>query len=291
MRAPEFSASLHAARQYPELWRLLLGLLIVAFCYIGFAAIVIVIAYPVVGPLNYFGWLSGLQFPTTPGAVLTLLLTFTGMLFGPVLAAAACHFRGPGSLFGPAGDFFRAFGLTALVLIPVYGAVFGLAWAVEPPLPNLDPVQWLRLMPLAIPLLMVQITAEELLFRGYLQQQLAVRFAARWVWMGLPALLFASLHYDPTHGAAIWPMLAAILIFALIAADLTERTGNLGAAMALHFVNNFAAMMVVSVKDTITGLSLFMTPYAPGEGGVLGAGLDLAMLAVIWLVLRRTVAR
>ncbi|MHC0052147.1 lysostaphin resistance A-like protein [Actibacterium sp. D379-3] len=293
MRAPEFAAYIHPARLYPDLWRLGLGLLLIVFCYTGFFAIMLVALYPITGPLEYFGFLTKLRQPAEPWPVLFVLFSFAGMFLGPVVAAAACHGRGPGSLFGPAGETLRGFGLTVAVLVPIYALSLALGWWLSPNLPNLALDRWLRFLPLALPLILLQTSAEELLFRGYLQQQLAARFAARWIWMGLPALIFTALHWNPEAGANIWLILSVTLGFALIAADLTEQTGSLGAAIGLHFMNNVFAMLVVSVKGTITGLSLFITPYgvADATSVPLGLGLDMILLFVVWRLLRVVICR
>ncbi|SMX30706.1 CPBP family intramembrane glutamic endopeptidase [Actibacterium lipolyticum] len=293
MRAPEFAAYIGPARLYPEIWRILLGMLLILFIYIGVFAIMLVALYPIVGPLEYFAWLLKLKAPTEAGPTFFLLLSFIGMGLGPIIAVGACHLRGPGTLFGPADETLRGFFLTVVVLLPLYGGLTALSFWLSPPEQNLAFDTWLGYLPLALPLVFIQTTSEELIFRGYLQQQLAARFVARWVWMGLPALLFTSLHWNPAAGSNIWMILAAVLGFALIAADLTERTGSLGSAMGLHFINNVFAMLFVSVGGTINGLSLFVTPYdvADKTNLPLGLGLDLILLFTVWRLLRYIVAR
>lgn len=296
MRAPEFAAYVAPARLYPELWRLLLGILLILFCYLGGTALVLVALYPIItaqDPFGYFGWILDLATPDKPGQVIALLLTFGGLALGPIVAAGTCHLRPAGTLFGPRGEALRGFGLTLLVLAPVYAALVAVNWLIDAPVPNMEPAQWLRFLPLALPLLLLQVSAEELLFRGYLQQQLAARFAARWVWMGLPAIVFASLHYNPEAGSNTWLIIATTFAFALIAADLTEQSGSLGAAIGLHFVNNFTSLLLVSVKGTITGLALFITPYDITEASMLSIGLllDIALLLLIWRLLRFVLCR
>ncbi len=293
MRTPEFAAMIGPARLYPQLWRLLLGILLILFIYIGFFALMLVVLYPLVGPIEYFGWLLKLQNPTEPGPTLFLLISFIGMFLAPVIAVAACHFRGPGTLFGPRGETLRGFFLALAVLFPVYGALGAANWVMSPPDPNLPLDSWLRYLPAAVLLVLIQVTAEELIFRGYLPQQLAARFAARWVWMGVPAVIFAMLHYNPQAGGNAWLIVGATLAFALIATDLTEQTGSLGAAIGLHFTNNLFALLFVGVKGTITGLSLYITPFDVSDGGPLGFGLaiDLIMLLIIWRLLRFVLVR
>ena len=292
MRTPEFDAYVMPARAEPALWRLFLGIVLVGFVQAGLLAIILVAAYPVIGPLEYFGWVMQLRAPDTPAPALVLLFSFAGLFLGTLLAAAALHGRGPGSLFGPAGETARAFALTLALAVPVYALSLGLGAASYPPEANLDPMLWLRLLPGALLLVLLQTSAEELFFRGYLMQQLAARFAARWVWMGLPAVLFASGHLAPGTGAS-WLTVGAALAFALIAADLTERTGNLGAAIALHFLNNTVAILLVAVKGTITGLALYVTPFGLSEAGArpMPALVDVAFIILLWLALRRLLPR
>jgi len=294
MRTPEFSAYVSPARTNPEIWRLLLGLALIGFSWLGFFAIMLVVLYPITGPLDYFGWLLKLRHPSEPGQVIFILISFAGMFLGPIIAAPACHGRSPGTLFGPLGDTLRGFGLTLAVLVPVYAVALGVGWIISPGMvANLPLARWLPLLPLALVLVLVQTSAEELLFRGYLQQQLAARFAARWIWMGLPALLFTAGHWSPGAGATNAPILVVIAVFALISADLTEQTGSLGASIGLHFINNAVSILLVSVNGTITGLSLFVTPYQLSDARPLlsGLGVDLVMLFVIWRLLRRIVCR
>jgi len=139
-------------------------------------------------------------------------------------------------------------------------------------------------LPLTVAFIFLQTGAEELFFRGYLQQQLAARFAARWIWMWIPSAVFALLHWSPDAGGNLPLVLMSALVFGLAAADLTERTGSLGAAMGLHLGNNFIAIAVVSLGDTISGLSLFINPGSLSDTGwqsvsIAGA---ILLLLVVW---------
>ena len=106
-----------------------------------------------------------------------------------------------------------------------------------------------------------QVTAEELLFRGYLQQQFAVWIKSRWFFMVMPSLIFGLMHYDGSMGVNVGLTLVAVTaILGLFLADLTYRTGNLGAAIGVHFANNFSAMFLVSYQEQISGLSRYIAP-------------------------------
>ena len=129
--------------------------------------------------------------------------------------------------------------------------------------PHLAIGTWLTLLPITLVFLMVQVGAEELVFRGYLQSQLAALNAPTFVWILLPSVAFGLLHYDPTTTGdlAPWIVLWAIF-FGVAAADLTARYGTLGPAIAMHFVNNFAAITLMGAKDNLGGLNLYVYPFS-----------------------------
>ncbi|MEM1430597.1 MAG: type II CAAX endopeptidase family protein [Pseudomonadota bacterium] len=290
MRAPIFEASLHDAALYPQIWRIALGILLTLFMWMGATALILAGATAWVaaqeGAFGVLPFLNSLSVPDTPVKVVLILSTFSGLAAGAVVSAAALHFRGPGSLLGPWEDWRRGFFTALAALAVAYGGLTLLTFPLDPPVPNLPLGQWLIWLPLALPFLFLQISAEELFFRGYLQQQLAARFASRVVWMWIPSVVFAVLHTSPQAGANLPLVLLAAFTFALVAADLTERTGSLGAAMGLHFGNNFFGVFITSSTGSITGLSLFQSQTDIGQTGIqsLGmAGAVLLMLAV-WAV-------
>jgi hypothetical protein len=87
-----------------------------------------------------------------------------------------------------------------MALIPVPGATL---------LAETEDTLWASFLPLALVGVLVQTGAEEVLFRGYLQQQLAARFASPLAWMVLPSVIFALLHYQPElMGENAWLMVA-----------------------------------------------------------------------------------
>lgn len=297
MRRPEYEASLAEARLYPELWRTATGLGLILLLWFGTGALILLGAVGIVasneGPFAILPWFNGLTAPSTPFHVVVVLVTFIGMFIGCVVAAAALHARGPATLFGDFAEWRRGF-LTALaVMVPIYALLLMANFYVDPPVANLPLGKWLAWLPLTLGLLFVQTGAEELFFRGYLQQQLAVRFRSRVIWMWVPSLAFALLHWTPDAGANLPLVLLSTLTFALVAADLTERTGSLGAAMGLHLGNNFAAVALISGSGTITGLALYVSPTDLAETGVQSlaiAGSVLALL-LIWTITARLLDR
>ncbi|MEM0934676.1 MAG: type II CAAX endopeptidase family protein [Pseudomonadota bacterium] len=290
MRAPEFEASLHDAALYPQAWRIVLGVLLTLFIWMGGTALILAAATGVVaaqqGAFGILPFLNSLAAPDTPVKVILLLSTFAGLAIGAVVSAGALHFRGPGSLLGPWPEWLRGFATALAVLVPAYAALTLVAFAVDPPVPNVDLARWALWLPLAVPFLFLQIAAEELFFRGYLQQQLAVRYASRVVWMWIPSVVFAALHVSPQAGDNLPLVLLAAFTFALIAADLTERTGSLGAAMGLHFGNNFFGIFITSASGSITGLALYLSETDMSAAGPQSFGLSLTviLLLAVWRV-------
>ena len=273
------------------LWRFFLGTILVVIVWIAVTAGVVWAAWTTApGSAPFAVWIRGMAPPETPRMALTALATFAGMWAGVWVAAGLLQRRGLRSVLGPRRRVVRDFAVAAGIYGGVVAATIAV-WAVFwDAVPNLDPATWAALLPLAILLVLLQTGAEELVFRGWFLQSLAARFRSPIVWGALPALLFGVLHMDPaTFGGSVWAVVGAAAIFGLFAADLTARTGSLGAAWGFHFANNIAALVFVANAGGITGLALFQTPYRLSE--VDGAGwailADVAIVALGWVLIRR----
>ncbi len=288
-----FSEMVAPARHRPALWRLILGIVLAVFVYALFVAGEVIAARLIGGP-GAIPWIvEGFRGTGSAAQTALLLASFGGMALGAVVAARVLHKRPARTLFGTdAGlfwrDFFRCFGAVT-VLIGGSGMlylVFG------NPVPNQPLDRWLVWILPALGLVLLQIGAEEMFFRGYLQTQLAARFRAPFFWFFLPALLFGIAHYNGQGGVA-WVLVVAATVFGLIAADLTARTGSIGAAMGFHMANNVLALLIVSVDGTITGLSLYVTGFTADEIDMTRPIylFDAAVMILAWLACRRLVRR
>lgn len=158
-----------------------------------------------------------------------------------------CHGQPPASLLGPlplAGrQFSRA--LTALALLAAVLLVLP-PWPIAAELERVNPLlPWLFwLAPMAL-LILIQTAAEELLFRGYLLQQIAARWQSPWAWMVAPSVLFGLLHIPNGTSSAESAVIAIwITGFALISSDLVARSGTLAPSIALHWANNLVALLL-----------------------------------------------
>lgn len=292
-RTPAFEAFIAPARHYPEIWRILLGVFVAVVVYLA-PILLIFIGIGLFFPALVFEVEIALQSPDTPRAMFVLLATFFFMGLGAVMAAVI-HHRGLASLIGPFRPACRHFSRAVLgvgAIFLVTGALVS-AFMADDPIPSLPLTTWLSYLPLALPLLLVQTGAEELLFRGYLMQALAARFKSAIIWMGAPTVLFGLAHFN----GALDPKLTVMLIcatglFGLVAADLTRITGDLGAAIGFHFTNNFFALFLVSIKGEMSGLSLYSAPFTMADVEILIPLIIVDMVTVVlaWAVLRRWLA-
>ncbi len=109
---------------------------------------------------------------------------------------------------------------------------------------------WLFFALLAIPAVTIQAATEEIIYRGYLMQQFASYRSEKWIWMGLPSIIFGVAHYFNGIGITDGVLLAIwATLLGLCCADLTVRSGNLGAAIGLHAVNNLYALLYIGIEN------------------------------------------
>lgn len=276
-----------------ELWRLLLGLIVVVLVYAAGIAIIFGVLIAVSGMEGANVWMGRMATAETPTATLLVLSTFIGMAVGPMLAARLVHRRAMATLFGPRARLLRHFTIAAAICA-VLNALTALIPSSVSPTANLDLALWASFLPLALVGILVQTGAEELLFRGYIQSQLAARFSTPLVWMILPSALFAVLHFQPAvMGENAWLVVAAVFLFALCAADLTARTGTIGAAWGFHFANNAVAILFLALEGPLSGLALYTVPIGSIPAQDLRPMLlsGMVVTVIIWLAIRFAVGR
>ena len=184
------------------------------------------------------------------------------------------HGRSFASLFGPrdhAFGGFRSVFVKVLIVIAIMQAAP--PWPGEEDIALIRPLAaWLVYLPLAVPAVIIQVTAEEAFFRGYIQQQLAARWASPQVWMIAPAVAFGSIHFlnaETLIEGIVWSLWATL--FALSAADLTARHGSLGPAIGLHLANNLFAILLFGIDGRASnGLALILVTPPETDLSTLG---------------------
>lgn len=252
----------------------------------GYAALL-----PVVfGPETWAQVQPGVGTASTPAGVLINLLTFGLLIVALAVVVRIVHRRDLGTLIGPVPLALRQFGHALVAMVLLYGVV-----ALIPmpdsvaPTRNLAIGTWAWFLLPALFALFLQVFAEELIFRGYLQSQLAARFASPIVWLVVPSVAFALLHFDATsYGGNAWVVVVWAAAFGIVAGDLTARFGTLGPATALHFINNFSAILIAAPEGRFDGLALYSYPFAIDDTRAITAMMpvDLLVLFCGWLAIR-----
>ncbi|MCZ0813429.1 MAG: CPBP family intramembrane glutamic endopeptidase [Pseudomonadota bacterium] len=275
--------------------RLLAGSALTMLLFLGFSFAYSRLHRALVAPETWEAIADGSADGSTATGVLINLYLFVLLIAALAMALALVHERRIAGLIGPPGLALAQFRKVAVALILLLAVLAFVPTGEGPaPEPNMAPGRWLMLLPLGLAGLLIQTGAEELVFRGYLQSQLAARFRHPAIWLGLPAAAFGLLHLDPVmHGADSWLVVIWAFGFGLAAGDLTARSGSLGPAIALHLVNNMGAVLIAAPQGMFDGLALYVYPLAPGDGMGLTTWLpvDLMMLACSWLAARLALRR
>lgn len=284
-----FQRWIDAARPKAQLWRTVLGAVIVVVFWLVWTLVFGLIA--VGGNLitrNALASVMGqsdvpLSYLDVVMATGVLFATFWGLWFGVWAAVRFLHKRGLASVVSFQGrvrvdQLFIGMALAAGYL--VVGTVLSSFSGAVPQRSSLPLETWLiSLGPLAI-LIFLQSAGEEMFFRGYLTQQLAARVRHPIVWGFVPAIAFGLAHAANGGGD---PQFAAYYVFAatmlgLVMTATVWRTGGLAVAMGFHLVNNIGAFLVVGIAGASPPVSLFQLSLPEAMGS---ATTDLLMLGLL----------
>ncbi|MEM8596020.1 MAG: CPBP family intramembrane glutamic endopeptidase [Pseudomonadota bacterium] len=260
-----FEAYLAPARARPGLWRVILGIPLTLAIWVG--GLILLVLGIAIGRLLLGGrasveGVSELAQGGSPEGVTFILASFYGIWIGLALTLWLCHRQRFWTLISPEGrtdgmevlgGFAIAIGYTAATLIP--------ALLIEGPPERSDLAlgTWALWLLAFLPLVWIQAGGEEIFFRGYLLQQIAIRLRHPFFWAVLPSAFFGFLHYNPSLPGAggLYYVLATCMI-GLSAAVLTWRTGGLSAAIGLHVGINIFGISIVGAEGLVSGSQLFL---------------------------------
>ncbi|MDO6584854.1 CPBP family intramembrane metalloprotease [Salipiger sp. 1_MG-2023] len=275
--------------------RLAMGLGLAVALTVGIGQGLLALAEQVLSAQTHAALIGQMRRGDTALGMYALLFSTGAMGMAALITARLVHGRRGRSLLGPLPLALRQFGRAALALLLIQVLLMGLLmlWPPWPMAAQMLPAmaldRWALLLPLTLLALLVQTGSEELLFRGYLQSQLAARLSRPWVWLLLPSALFGLGHWAPgIYGGNAGLVTLWAVLFGLAAADLTARTGTLGPALALHLMNNLVAVAVAAPNGPMTGLALYILPIDIEDEAMLRAFLpvDLLGIGVGWLAVR-----
>jgi len=278
------------ARPRVQLWRTIVGVVIVVAVWAIWTIAVVLVA-SLSGVIQADALLAAIGQEARslvsywPSAIawMVVLASFLGIWFGVWIAAAALHRRSLGSVISAGGGSRLSEFSLGVVIGGVYLAV-GLALSIltghPPDRTDVTLEEWaLGFAPLCL-FVFFQSAGEELFFRGYLVQQLAARFRSPIVWGFLPAVLFGLAHFanvaDPLYATYY---VAATVMFGLIATATVWRTGSLATAIGIHVVNNISAITLAGPATSIE-TQFWVWPDIDVVGG---APLDLLLLSLMLL--------
>ena len=261
--SPAFQRFVEPAQERAQIWRTILGFALIFGFFLLVAAILGVTSALLgefIEPGLGVGLMNQIEEGRTIFATFASLALIATMIPGLWLVLRFLHKRKLRTLLGPTGKInWRLWrGAAAIILIlaaiDVTTTFFSTDVIQQMPL-----IKWLTFLAPALVLLFLQTTAEELIFRGYLQQQLAARFKSRWMWWVLPSAIFGLAHLNPTlFGANAWIVVAITTLTGLILADVTARFGSLSPAMGLHFANNLVVMLFMNSPGQLSGMSFYL---------------------------------
>jgi membrane protease YdiL (CAAX protease family) len=275
-------------------WRYLLSLGLILFSTLVLGALPLVAGAVLVtldaDPATDINLANGALIGVHPALSLSLvMLPFAAGLAALLFCVAVLHRRPPRTLVTPGRPVRWDRVLLAALVWAVLAAILSLVesllypgrFAFTPDLPRLLPFTLVAL--LIVPL---QTSAEELFFRSYLLQWLGRRLRHPLLLSALSGLAFALPHSaNPETGADFWPVMAFYFLFGFVLAAITLRTESAEIALGVHAGNNlFTAVLVNFTGSALETPSLFT---ASGFSPWYNLAATAVALAVLYIVFGR----
>lgn len=274
---------LQAARSGENaLWRYLLNVLAVSLVMLITSTAAVLVA---LGFLKESGGKSLQDLPPLIGLVVGLMpfpLTITWLDFG----LHRLHHRGMATLFHPAGRFrwelLMLSGGLWLVVSALGDGALSLVYTGSYHFSNASGQFWPYALVAAF-LLPMQVSAEELWFRGYLTQGMGLAGGPWLAWLG-PAVLFGLLHgYNPEVSAygLLWTM-PVYIGMGLLLGWVTLRSAGLEMALGLHLANNlYATLLVGAPVSALPAPALFSVDQYHPEAALAVTALGAVIYVVV----------
>lgn len=271
-------------RNRSQIWRILVGTLIMSIVYIlPVLGLGVMIGYfvPQAGPNFLFG--------LTPLSLAVLLATFIPIWFGVRFAMFWPIGMPLQALYGVTQRInWRDFGIAAAVGIcgvAAYEIVMTFVLtdiATQPQMIHSLDIWVMWLLPV-MALILFQAGAEELVFRGYFLRLIWARGGRLWWAIFVPSFVFGLGHFAPSEfGANAWLYTVNTTVTGMILCAITLHRGNIGAAFGLHFAVNVFGLLIKGNAGYLSGMALFL---ASADLTAPSTGLSLAAMTLVEIVL------
>lgn len=184
--------------------------------------------------------------------------------------------------------FFTAFGIWAtLLILSVTGAYF-----IDPSdvVVQFEPQRFAVLVLVSVLLMPIQTSTEEIVFRGYLMQGLALAFKNGIVPLLITSLLFGLMHMEnpeaKTYGWGI--MLPYYSLFGFFLGFITLLDEGLELAMGIHCANNLISSLLITSPNGVlkTDAIFSVNGENPGAELILWAIMASVSFTIFWLIYR-----
>lgn len=113
-------------------------------------------------------------------------------------------------------------------------------------------------------MILLQASAEEAVFRGYLQQYIAYYFPNFWVYGVIPSVIFGFLHYFnfPDDPFLAWAATISISVFGIIMADWARVTKSTLGPILYHSLNNILLIAFIGNSLEPSDMHLLRIDYS-----------------------------
>lgn len=140
-----------------------------------------------------------------------------------------------------------------------------------------EPANFLILCCIAVPLIPIQTTVEELVFRGYLMQGFGLLAKNRWFPLVMTSLIFGGLHFmNPEVDKMGYLVITYYVLTGLALGIMTLMDEGTELALGFHAANNLiAALLITSDYSVLQTYSILKDTSEPS------AGLDVILPALI----------
>lgn len=171
--------------------------------------------------------------------------------------------------------------------IAVLGIGTLISWAAEPSSLRFtfNISSFLPALAVLLVLLPIQVSAEELFFRGFIPQSLSRTRMSEGLIVVISALIFAAPHLLNPEASSqpIWSLIAySAMGFGWLMA--AKWVGGLEIAIGAHFANNFFALVIVGYENSVVSpSSIWIGPEAQMQGSAIALWITVG----IWLLVVR----